>query len=1060
MGTRSECLDTALAGARRVLPAMETLETRLLLSGTAYLVDSLADTVAADGVVTLREAIEAANTNTAVTADVPAGNDAETDTITFDQAALSADAGVALGEPLRITLDGKALEITGDLCLEGLGSDVLTVDADGRSRAFAIADPGINIEMSGLVVAGGAADLGGGILNHGALALTNVIVSDNRAADSGGGLLNRGRLALTASVVTGNAVSSEYWGWGGGICNWGTLIVADSEVSDNAVVHQGGGIYNRGALTLLDSTVAGNRAVGRQPRGDGAYGGGLFNDSGTATVVGSIITGNSSAASGAGFVDFGGSSTLTNSVVSANHAADGGGGIAVFGGSVTVTNSTVAGNSADEGGGVVAHYGSTVLNNTLVAFNGRGAGPDVSGPVTSHNSLLGIDPGFVRAPSAGPDGLWGTDDDDAGDLHLHSMSLAVSLGDTDLAVDENGTPLAKDIDGRPRVADGRVDIGAYEWQGGRAAFLDTPSPLITTREDVADFADGKISLREACLYGSLLGETVTVAPGLGFPLVSLERGPLRFYQDVSIDATSVGGMIIDAAGQGPAMKVEGKATVCLTGLTLTGGSDAGLYNRFGDVTLIDSTVAGNRGGGIRNHEGTLSVLSSTVMHNTGAHSGGGIYSGDGELRILDSIISHNTAQEGGGFANSHGNATVINSRISANQAAGSGGICNQDHGTVLLVDSIVSDNEAAEYFGGGISNWQGCSFVMIGSTVSGNRSRDGGGGIWHPHGEMTLQNCQVLHNVVWSLDADMGAGGGILTASASLTLVNTAVSANSSPGHGGGICRLDTSSGNITLTHSTISGNWAGSGGGGIYNGGEAIVLNNTLVALNQAPDAAEIRGPVQNNSSLIGVDPGFVRDPSPGPDATWGTADDDGGDLRLRPGSVVIDAGDPALAVDADGKPLMQDLAGNARLVNAAVDIGAYEFEHRFGDANDDGDVDLVDFALFKKHFGTSDADWAKGDFDGNGAVNLDDFAILKQNFSPTAAPGGTLAVAVACEDGGEEHLTARPMDERVRQGVTRRARRRSGIPARHRTPAVLNQTLVEAIAKGHHWQQQLESG
>ena len=73
--------NTRLRPAQR--PSAEALEPRLLLSGMTFLVNSLADAVAADGVVTLREAIQAANTNLAVN-EAPAGSAAEADIITFD----------------------------------------------------------------------------------------------------------------------------------------------------------------------------------------------------------------------------------------------------------------------------------------------------------------------------------------------------------------------------------------------------------------------------------------------------------------------------------------------------------------------------------------------------------------------------------------------------------------------------------------------------------------------------------------------------------------------------------------------------------------------------------------------------------------------------------------------------------------------------------------------------------------------------------------------------------------------------------------------------------------
>ncbi len=55
-------------------------------------------------------------------------------------------------------------------------------------------------------------------------------------------------------------------------------------------------------------------------------------------------------------------------------------------------------------------------------------------------------------------------------------------------------------------------------------------------------------------------------------------------------------------------------------------------------------------------------------------------------------------------------------------------------------------------------------------------------------------------------------------------------------------------------------------------------------------------------------------------------------------------------------------------------------------GDADGDGDVDLDDFAILKRNFGTSEgADCSMGDFDEDGDVDLDDFALLKTNFGTT---------------------------------------------------------------------------
>ncbi len=56
-------------------------------------------------------------------------------------------------------------------------------------------------------------------------------------------------------------------------------------------------------------------------------------------------------------------------------------------------------------------------------------------------------------------------------------------------------------------------------------------------------------------------------------------------------------------------------------------------------------------------------------------------------------------------------------------------------------------------------------------------------------------------------------------------------------------------------------------------------------------------------------------------------------------------------------------------------------------GDADRDGDVDLDDFAILKRNFGTGGW-WTDGDFDVDGDIDLDDFGSLKRNFGAAAIP------------------------------------------------------------------------
>lgn len=93
-------------------------------NGTTYLINSLQDVVAADGVVTLREAIQAANTNVAVY-DAAADSAAEMDFIDFDPALTGG----------TITLNGSSLTITDSLSISGRGAGIITIFDNTLGRA-------------------------------------------------------------------------------------------------------------------------------------------------------------------------------------------------------------------------------------------------------------------------------------------------------------------------------------------------------------------------------------------------------------------------------------------------------------------------------------------------------------------------------------------------------------------------------------------------------------------------------------------------------------------------------------------------------------------------------------------------------------------------------------------------------------------------------------------------------------------------------------------------------------------------------------------------------------
>ena len=155
--------------------------TVLAPTGQGVVVTSVADNRDIDGVITLREALEAANSNSPV-GDAPAGSAETPDLIIFN---------LSDGYPATIRLTQGYLSITDDVLIQGPGSDMLTVDAEGGSRILYLAAD-TEATLSGITLANGNATSGGGIYNAGDLTLLGVTLSGNAALGNGGAIYNNG----------------------------------------------------------------------------------------------------------------------------------------------------------------------------------------------------------------------------------------------------------------------------------------------------------------------------------------------------------------------------------------------------------------------------------------------------------------------------------------------------------------------------------------------------------------------------------------------------------------------------------------------------------------------------------------------------------------------------------------------------------------------------------------------------------------------------------------------------------------------------------------------------
>lgn len=334
---------------------------------------------------------------------------------------------------------------------------------------------------------------------------------------------------------------------------------------------------------------------------------------------------------------------------------------------------------------------------------------------------------------------------------------------------------------------------------------------------------------------------------------------------------------------------------------------------FCNGTVQNNTISGNSGRGLILCHGP--ILNNTISDNLG----GGLHGCNGPIQ--GNVITHNRAEDGGGLSFCHGsfpNNAIQNNTISGNIARNRGGGLYDCSG--LIQNNTIADNSAGSS-GGGLS---GCGDVIQYNTISGNSAGGEGGG---------LSGCGrvIRYNRITGNSAVSGGG---LADCLYTTIRNNLIAGNAASQAGGGLASCSG-----TIENVTISGNSAGDGGGASDCDAtivDCIVWGNTAttgsaqLADCTTPTYSCIEGWTGGGQGNIAADPLFV-DPD-GPDDDPATHEDN--DYHLSPGSPCIDTG---TIVYLTGWPI-HDLDGNCRAINAALDMGCYEFG-----SGPDADGDLL---------------------------------------------------------------------------------------------------------------------
>ena len=181
---------------------VEVVPSRPAIAGATITVTSPIDELTINGTCSLREAIQAANTDSVVDA-CSRGVGADVIVVppgTYTLSLPGAD------EDANFTGD---LDITADLTINGASTIVQACDSStgpciGIDRVLHVVEEESSqntVTISGVTIRNGSTyRQGGGISNYGTMAITNAAISGNTAR-SGGGIVNHGTLSLTYTTL-------------------------------------------------------------------------------------------------------------------------------------------------------------------------------------------------------------------------------------------------------------------------------------------------------------------------------------------------------------------------------------------------------------------------------------------------------------------------------------------------------------------------------------------------------------------------------------------------------------------------------------------------------------------------------------------------------------------------------------------------------------------------------------------------------------------------------------------------------------------------------------------
>ncbi len=785
---------------------------------------------------------------------------------------------------------------------------------------------------------GGAFYVPGGRLT---IEQADVLSNQAAAADGKGGgiyVTSGGRVSLRDNVMVGTSLfmpSQAAYDGAGIYADNSTIALDGVNLGGNVATRNGGGLY-LGNNSVLQAT---NTNLGHTLWFFGAiqwgntanYGGGLYADSSTIDLSGTIAT-NVAEYSGGGVYAANSALNLTNATVGLAGAARGnrlgaagntGAGLYLTSGSNSVLNDTVIVSNTFQttsftyGGGIFATAYSTVtLQNSRIeqhyapsVSDGRGAGLYLSnGTATLDNSQIisnraGAVGGGVR--------MW-----QVSTLNVLNGSVIAdnhSLNGVGGGIAAAGTPSINITGAMVRNNTAATDGGAIHTDGGTLEL------------------NGGWTLRE----NTALGGSGGAIAATGTAAVSFRAGgdSLAYFNRA-------------LSGHGGMLYLGNNTTARLYA---TSGHRMYIYANHANFT------SGNGGALYANNGGYFDVYGQVHFDRNRAANGGAIYLSNASRVWLDDYANarpqlwDNWADNGSGGAiyavnspNVRCDGATLGADADGNHAAVDGGALYLSGSTLNAENCIFQDNQAANH-GGAIAAYAStlklrANYSSLEKMTAGElESRDA-----HAPLATTATACDPIGGVCSALfgnvaDTDgsgIGSGGAIYASESQLNVTHTILDRNqgvrggaihqigsgasaeisnslvysntSTTGFGAGI---RTEAGTFTVNHVTLAHN---QNGAGYSQSGTTGFVSNSIAWGNAMGGFWVASGSLDGTCSIdqsgnagLSVDPLFV---APGA----------GENYRLRSGSPAIDACTTGLSPDLDNVP---------RVTGSGYDMGAYEY-------------------------------------------------------------------------------------------------------------------------------------